>query len=267
MKKSLRNNLYEIIFEADTPLGKAFDVALLIAILISVVAVMLESVDDINQRYGYFLRSLEWFFTILFTIEYIIRIVTSKKPLSYIFSFYGFIDLLSILPTFLSLVVVGTQSLLIIRTVRLLRVFRILKLAQFVGQGRHLIAALKASRAKITVFLVAVLTMVTILGTLMYLIEGEEGGFSSIPKSIYWAIVTLTTVGYGDLAPQTSIGQAFASIVMILGYAVIAVPTGIITVELSKVSRMSVNTQVCSNCGYNQHDDDAKFCKICGEPV
>ncbi len=265
--KSLRRSLYEIIFEADTPAGKAFDLGLLFAIILSVTAVMLESVESISARYGDALRYIEWMFTILFTLEYIVRLSTTKNPISYIFSFYGIIDLLSIIPTYLGLIVTGSHSLVVIRTIRLLRVFRILKLAKFVGQGRYLMAAMKASRPKIIVFFVAMLTMVVILGTLMYLIEGEESGFNSIPESIYWAIVTLTTVGYGDLAPQTAIGQAFASFVMIMGYAVIAVPTGIVTVELSKAARVSTNTHMCSNCGFDQHDDDAKFCKKCGDSL
>jgi len=259
--------IYEIIFEADTKAGKAFDIALLFAILASVIVVMLESVAFIDEKFHYELNIIEWTFTIGFSIEYIARIISSKKPLNYILSFYGLIDLLSIVPTYLSLIFVGGESLLVIRAIRLLRVFRIFKLARFIGQGRYLMAAMRASREKLIVFLGAVLAMTMVMGTLMYLIEGQENGFTSIPRSIYWAIVTMTTVGYGDISPQTAIGQFMASIVMITGYAIIAVPTGIVTVELSKAAHVSTNTQVCSNCGFEQHDDDAKYCKKCGEDL
>jgi len=259
-----RLRIHEIIFEADTPAGKAFDVALLIAILGSVTAVMLESVEVINQKYHLLLRYIEWTFTILFTMEYITRIYSTKKPIRYTTSFYGLVDLISIIPTYLSLILVGSHSLAVIRTIRLLRVFRIFKLAQFIGEGKHLMAALRASRRKIIVFIVGILALVVITGTLMYMIETDESGFTSIPASIYWAIVTLTTVGYGDIAPQTVFGQALASLVMIMGYAIIAVPTGIVTVELSRAARTSTNTHVCTECGADQHDDDAKYCKKCG---
>ena len=261
---TFRLRLHELIFEADTPAGKAFDVALLISIILSVTAVMLESINAINIKYSGFLQYIEWFFTIIFTVEYIARIYSTKKPLSYIMSFYGFVDFLSIIPTYLSLFFVGSHTLAVIRTIRLLRVFRIFKLAQFIGEGKHLVAALKASRPKIIVFVLGVMSLVVITGTLMYMIETEESGFTSIPKGIYWAIVTLTTVGYGDIAPQTVIGQILASFVMLMGYAIIAVPTGIVTVELSKAGKSSTNTHVCSNCSVAEHDDDAKFCKKCG---
>jgi len=265
--KKWQVRLYEIIFEADTKLGKAFDVALLFSIVASVAAVMLESVDEIDTKFHKELRIVEWIFTVGFTIEYIARIIASKKPLNYILSFYGLVDLLSIIPTYLSLFIVGSQTLVVIRAIRLLRVFRIFKLARYIGEGKYLMAAMKASRAKITVFLGAVLALTMVMGTLMYLIEGEEHGFNSIPHSIYWAIVTLTTVGYGDVTPETPLGQFLASIVMITGYSVIAVPTGIVTVELSKAANVSTNTHVCTNCGFDQHDDDAKFCKKCGEDL
>lgn len=263
--KKWQVHLYEIIFEADTPLGKLFDIALLISILTSVIAVMLESVSFIDERFHKELRIIEWIFTIGFSIEYVLRIVTSKKPFNYIFSFYGIIDLLAIIPTYLSLIVVGSQTLVVIRAIRLLRVFRIFKLARYIGEGKYLIAAMKASGAKITVFLGAVLSMTVVMGTLMYLIEGHDHGFTSIPRSIYWAIVTMTTVGYGDISPQTAFGQFIASIVMITGYAIIAVPTGIVSVELSRGADVNVNTQVCTNCGFDDHDDDATYCKKCGE--
>ncbi len=259
--------LHEIIFEADTPGGKFFDVVLLAAILLSVIAVIIESVESFNLKYEKLLQTIEWVFTILFSIEYLVRIYVTKKPKTYILSFYGIIDLLSILPTYLGLIFVGGQSLLVIRTIRLLRVFRIFKLARFIGEGRHLAMALKASRPKIVVFLGAVMALVIIMGTAMYLVEGGQNGFTSIPAGIYWAIVTLTTVGYGDIAPSTPLGQMVASMVMIMGYAIIAVPTGILTVELSKASQTSINTQVCEECGFDNHDDDAKFCKRCGDDL
>ena len=220
--------LHEIIYEADTKAGKWFDILLLIAILLSVATVMLESVNSIAEQYGEELRIIEWTFTVLFTLEYIARLISIGKPLKYIFSFYGIIDLISLIPTYLGIFISGSHTLAVIRTIRLMRVFRILKLAQFISEANILIKALKASRAKIVVFLFAVLSLTFILGTLMYLLESPESGFTSIPTSIYWAIVTLTTVGYGDIAPQTVLGQTLASLIMIIGYAIIAVPTGIV---------------------------------------
>ena len=263
---TFRKRLYVIIFGTDTPAGRGFDVALLIAILISVLAVMLESVPSISTNYGQFFKYAEWFFTIIFSLEYITRIYVTNSRTKYILSFYGLIDLLSVLPTYLSLVFAGTQYLLIIRALRLLRVFRILKLGRFVGEGEQLGRAIKASRHKITVFMGTVLMLVIILGTIMYLIEGRDNGFTSIPLSIYWAIVTLTTVGYGDIAPQTILGQTIASFVMILGYAIIAVPTGIVTVELQK-DKKKQNEKKCKNCSASGHDSDALFCKFCGNKL
>lgn len=259
-----QKKLHEIIFEADTRAGKWFDILLLIAILLSVATVMLESVESISIIYGEELRIIEWTFTILFTLEYIARLISIGKPLKYVFSFYGIIDLISIIPTYLGLFISGTHTLSIIRSIRLLRVFRILKLARFIKEADVLMKALKASRAKIVVFLFAVLSLTFILGTIMYLIETPESGFTSIPRSIYWAIVTLTTVGYGDIAPQTALGQTLASFVMIIGYAIIAIPTGIVGAELAKTKTNS-NTQSCSHCSLEGHDDDAKHCKYCGE--
>ncbi len=259
-----RRKLQEVIFEADTPAGKTFDVALLWAIVFSVAAVLLESVAEIRDQYGTVLRLVEWGFTLLFTIEYGLRLVCVGRPLRYASSFYGIIDLLAILPTYLSLVVAGTHSLLVIRALRLLRVFRVLKLAQFVGEAAVLRTALQASGRKITIFLGTVLTLVLNLGALMYLIEGEENGFTSIPQSIYWAIVTMTTVGYGDIAPQTVVGKILASTVMIIGYAIIAVPTGIVTVELANLRKSAITTQACPQCAAEGHDPDARFCKYCG---
>ena len=264
---TLRETLHEIIFEADTPKGKAFDVALLIAIGLSVLAVVLESVNSIRQDYGVYLRALEWLFTVLFTVEYLLRLFTIRRPLSYAFSFFGVIDLLAIVPTYLSLAVTGTQSLLVIRVLRLLRIFRVLKLAHFVGEAQVLKTALRASIRKITIFLGTVLILVLVLGSMMYLIEGEANGFSSIPQAIYWAIVTLTTVGYGDIAPQTVLGKLLAATVMILGYAILAVPTGIVTVELANARNKGLTTQVCPTCSAEGHDLDAKFCKYCGHQL
>lgn len=260
-----RERLHEVIFEADTPGGKAFDVALLAAILLSVGAVLLESVAPIRAVWGRELRAVEWAFTLLFTVEYALRLMSVRRPAHYAGSFFGIVDLLAIVPTYLSLVIAGSQSLLVIRALRLLRVFRVLKLAHFLVEARQLRAAMRASSRKIIVFLGTVLTLVLIVGALMYLIEGEESGFSSIPRSIYWAIVTMTTVGYGDIAPQTFLGQLLASAVMIIGYGIIAVPTGIVTVELAAAARRTVTTQACPSCGAQGHDSDARFCKLCGE--
>jgi voltage-gated potassium channel len=259
-----RERLHEVIFEAETPEGKAFDVALLVCIVASVITVLLESVGSIRAQYGPALRGLEWGFTLLFTVEYVLRLVSVGRPVRYALSFFGVVDLLAIVPTYLSVFVAGAQSLIVIRALRLLRIFRVLKLAHFVGEAQMLRAALRASLRKIIVFLGAVLTIVLIVGSLMYLVEGEGGGFTSIPQGMYWAIVTLTTVGYGDIAPQTVIGQLLASIVMILGYGIIAVPTGIVTVELAQARRVPITTEACPDCGAGGHDGDAAFCKFCG---
>ncbi len=259
-----RHRLHTIIFEADTPAGKAFDVALLITIVVSVIAVMLESVESIREQHGPALRALEWTITVLFTIEYVLRLYCIREPLRYARSMFGVVDLLAVLPTYLSLFVYGTQSLLVIRGLRLLRVFRVLKLVHFVGEARMLRAAIRASTRKIVVFLGSVLTSVVIVGALMYLIEGPESGFTNIPESIYWCIVTMTTVGYGDIAPQTPLGKFLASIVMILGYGIIAVPTGIVTVEVAGAGRRQISTQVCSRCASEGHEADAVFCRYCG---
>lgn len=259
-----RTILHEVIFEADTPTGKAFDVLLIVCILVSVVTVMLDSIDQLRAPYGSLLYRIEWFFTILFTVEYILRMLCVGRPLKYAISFYGVVDLLAIIPTYISLLLPGTQYLLVIRILRILRIFRILKLATYLGEANLLIKALQTSRRKISVFLFTVLTLVVIFGSLMYVIEGGENGFTSIPRSIYWAIVTMTTVGYGDISPQTNFGQAIASIVMIFGYGIIAVPTGIVTVEMSQTFSRKVSTQACSQCSAEGHDTDAKYCKFCG---
>jgi voltage-gated potassium channel len=265
--KPWRTKIYEVIFEADTPSGKLFDVLLIVAILLSVTVVFLESIEVLKNDYGRIFYALEWGFTILFTIEYFLRIICVNKPLRYIFSFYGIIDFLSIAPTYLSLIVVGSQYLLAIRILRLLRVFRVFKLTHLLTQSNILVGALKASRAKIAVFLFAVLTSVVVIGAIIYVVEGPENGFTSIPVSMYWAIVTLTTVGYGDISPQTPLGQFIASIVMILGYAIIAVPTGIVSVEIASAAKKQVTTQVCPNCLAEGHDKDATHCKYCGSKL
>jgi voltage-gated potassium channel len=262
--KGWRQVLHEVIYEADTPSGKAFDVALILCILLSVLAVMLESVREIRLVYGSFLSKIEWFFTILFTIEYVLRLISVGRPLKYASSFFGIVDLLAILPTYLSLLLPGTHYLLVIRALRILRVFRVLKLVPYVRESAMLMQALRASRQKITVFLYAILTLVIIIGAVMYMVEGEENGFTSIPRSVYWAIVTLTTVGYGDIAPHTAFGQALAAVVMIMGYSIIAVPTGIVTAELTQARSKAVSTQACPQCSAEGHDADALFCKRCG---
>ncbi len=258
-----RHRLHDIIFEADTPAGKAFDVALILCIIFSVAVVMLDSISAVRFRYGSVLLALEWLFTILFSIEYVLRLLTVYRPLSYAVSFFGVIDLLAVLPTYLSLFFPGSQVLIVIRLLRVLRIFRVLKLAHYLGESMQLMRALKASRRKITVFLFFLLTIVSIMGSVMYLVEGPERGYTSIPISIYWAIVTLTTVGYGDISPQTPLGQAVASVIMILGYAIIAVPTGIVTTEMTKISR-SVDNRACPACSAEGHDNSAKHCKFCG---
>lgn len=266
-KSDWRAAVHEVIFEAETPTGKAFDVGLLIAIVLSIVAVCLESVAEVRAQFGPQLRILEWGFTFLFTAEYILRLLSVKQPWRYARSFFGIVDLLAILPSYLSFFIAGSQSLLVIRALRLLRVFRVLKLAHFVGEARMLKAALRASLHKITVFLGVVLTVVVIVGAVMYLIEGSANGFDNIPLAIYWTIVTMTTVGYGDIAPQTVLGKFLASGVMLLGYAIIAVPTGIVTVELASAVRHSVRTDACPNCGADGHASDAVFCRYCGTPL
>ena len=268
-KSPWKNRLHEIIYEADTKAGKLFDVVLLIAILASILFVMLESVDSINNKYGTFLNIAEWIITILFSLEYILRLIAIKKPLKYVFSFYGIIDLLSTIPKYISLIFVGSHHLAALRALRLLRVFRILKLARYIGASNRLLVALRASRAKIAVFLFFVVILCIILGTMMYMIEGAENGFTSIPRSVYWAIVTMTTVGFGDIYPHTPLGQFLASIIMILGYGIIAIPTGIVSSEMTKTneSQVHTNTQACPNCTLENHKDNADFCYNCGSKL
>lgn len=263
----VKQKLHEIIFEADTQSGKAFDVALIIAILASVIVVMLESVESVRAEYSSILHTIEWVFTILFTLEYFARIISLRKPLNYLTSFFGIIDLLSIAPTYLSVFYVGTHALVVFRILRLLRIFRVLKLVRFLSEAKHLTIALRLSMPKIVVFLVTVLCNNLIAGALMYIIEGPESGFDSIPRGIYWSIVTMTTVGYGDIAPQTVLGQTLASFLMIMGYGIIAVPTGIVTSKLHMVKEPVISTQSCPSCGREGHDHGAKFCKYCGEKL
>ncbi len=262
-----RARWYDIIFESDSPKGKLFDVVLLIFILGSLVAIMLESVPSLLDSHRAFFRIVEWIFTGVFTFEYLIRIIVVRRKAHYALSFYGIIDLLSILPTYLALILVGAQYFMVLRVFRLIRVFRVLKMVRFLGEAQVLSSALKASRIKIIVFLVAVMCVVFVMGTVMYVVEGPENGFKSIPISIYWCIVTLTTVGYGDIAPQTTAGQVIASVIMILGYGIIAVPTGIVTSEMGKAHEKTRTGKpfVCPNCGENHHAVDALFCKSCGE--
>jgi voltage-gated potassium channel len=260
----LRARLHEIIFEADTPAGRRFDLLLLVAIVLSVLVVLLESVASMRLRAGPTLRALEWGFTALFTIEYVLRLVSVRRPLAYARSLFGIIDLVAILPTYLSVIVPGAQSLLVVRLFRLLRIFRVLKLAEYLRETKVLAQAMRASTRKIAVFLLVVVTIVVIVGSLMYVIEGEENGFTSIPISIYWAVVTLTTVGYGDLAPATPLGRALAVVLMLTGYGIIAVPTGIVTVELTRAAAQPVSSQACPGCGLEAHDFDAVFCRRCG---
>ncbi len=260
-----RGTIHEIIFEADTPAGKFFDIVLIISILISVFVIMLESVKGFYIRHAATLMIIDWSFTVLFTIEYSLRLISVRRAWLYAKSFYGLVDLFAILPSYLSLFFPGTGYFQVIRIVRVLRIFRVFKLVHYVSEAQTLGRALRAGRRKIVVFLIAVLTLVTIFGCLMYVIEGETNGFTSIPRSIYWAIVTLTTVGYGDISPKSSVGQAVAAIIMILGYAIIAVPTGIVTAEIVRAEPKSVSTQACPNCSAEGHDEDAVFCKYCGE--
>jgi voltage-gated potassium channel len=258
-----RKTLHEVIFEADTPGGKGFDVALLVAIITSVIVVCLDSVASIRETHGAALLAVEWLLTAAFTIEYVLRLACVRSPARYAVSFFGVIDLMAILPTYLLLFDVSVQSLLVIRVLRLMRVFRVFKLVHFIGEAQALRAALRSSVYKITVFMLAVLSIMLILGTTMYLVEGEGSGFTNIPQSVYWAIVTMTTVGYGDITPQTITGKLVASFMMMLGYAIIAVPTGIVTVELGRSRKRTVSAQACPKCGVDGHDSDARYCRLC----
>ena len=262
----LRRRMHEVIFEADTPLGKAFDIALLVVIVASIVIVMLDSVAEIHERYEQPLLIAEWTITVLFTIEYIARLTCVAKPLRYATSFYGLVDFLAVIPTYLSLFFAGSHSLIVIRALRLVRVFRVFKLTHYSSEALALMRALHETRQRITVFLVVVLALILIIGSTMYLVEGGQPNseFTSIPRSVYWAVVTMTTVGYGDIAPKTILGQTLAAGVMILGYAIIIVPIGVFSAEIVAVRRRETSTQACPSCSAEGHDADAKFCKYCG---
>ncbi|QMU29222.1 ion transporter [Adhaeribacter radiodurans] len=264
---SLKHKIYTIVFEAETKAGRTFDIILLFLILLSVLIISIETVPEIVLNYRQYFKTIEWVFTFLFTLEYILRIYSSPRPFRYIFSFFGIVDFLAILPTYLSLFLVGSQYLLVIRILRLLRAARIFKLTQFVNEGQVLTRALRASMAKISVFVGVVLMVVVIVGSIMYIVEGVEHGFTSIPKSIYWAIVTLTTVGYGDIAPGTTFGQILASLLMIMGYGIIAVPTGIVSVELANIDKNTFNSRVCPQCHKEGHAREAKYCSNCGNQL
>lgn len=259
-----RRRLFVIIFEADTPAGKAFDVGLMVCIVASVAVVMLDSVESLQEKYGTLFYVWEWCFTGLFTLEYILRLICIGQPARYARSFFGIVDLLAILPTYLNILVPGARYMLVIRVLRVLRVFRILKLVQYLEEVSTIRTALLASARKILVFLFTVWILVVVLGSIMYLIEGADNGFTSIPRSIYWAIVTLTTVGYGDITPQTPVGQVLASLIMIIGFSIIAVPTGIISAEFSQAANRRYTRIACPECSGEGHDPDAKFCKYCG---
>ncbi len=259
-----KNRLHEVIFEADTPGGKTFDVALILAIVLSVVAVMLESVESIRQHWGTRLHALEWTLTILFTLEYVLRLICVGRPWKYATSFFGLVDLLAIIPTYASLFLAGSQAMMVIRTLRLIRVFRVFQLNQYMREANALWQALDATRAKIAVFLVVVMTLVLIIGSAMYLIEGQQSGFTSIPRSVYWAIGAMTTVGYGDIAPKTVLGQTLAALVMILGYSIIIVPTGVFSVEIFAAKQRGFTARACTQCSREGHDADAIHCKYCG---
>ncbi|MBW1660096.1 MAG: ion transporter [Deltaproteobacteria bacterium] len=263
----LKKKLNEIVFGTDTFSGKLFDIILIVFILVSVFSIILDSVPLFHRKYNEIFTILEWFFTIAFTIEYFLRLFISDRPIKYAFSFFGIVDLISFIPTYLSLIIANTHYLLVIRVLRLLRIFRILKLMSFIKQGEIILLALKQSRNKILVFLFAVINLVIIIGAVMYVIEGEKNGFTSIPRSIYWAIVTLTTVGYGDISPKTPVGQFLASLIMIVGYAIIAVPTGIVTSQITNVSIKKSRAKVCPNCNYKDFEPDSKYCRKCGEKL
>ena len=263
-KRAWQKKLFEIIFESDTSRGKLFDVYLLCAIAASTAAVMLESIESVRMVYESVFRHAEWLFTAAFTAEYIVRLAIVKKPLRYAGSFLGVVDFLAVLPAYLSLLVLNTTYLRVIRAIRLLRIFRVFKLGHYITEGNLIVQALKAARPKITVFLGGVGVLVLIMGTIMYMIEGAASGFTSIPRSIYWAIVTITTVGYGDISPVTVPGQILASVIMVMGYSIIAVPTGLVTAEIGRLRSIPSKKRVCPGCKSGTHDSDAVFCKICG---
>lgn len=260
----LRRRLHEIIFEQDTPAGRAFDTVVLLSIVASIVVVLLESVPSIRARWQSTLVLLEWSFTALFTVEYLLRLYSVGRPLRYATSFFGIVDLLAVIPSYLSLLLPGAQSLLVVRILRTLRIFRVFKLTLYLSESRELWEAMRRSRRKIFVFLFVVVTLVVIVGAAMYLVEGPESGFTSIPMSMYWAVVTLTTVGYGDISPQTPLGQFLAMLLMLIGYGIIAVPTGIVSAEMTRGAHGPISTQSCPVCSAEGHDYDARYCRKCG---
>lgn len=263
--RSWRSRLHEIIFESNTNAGKAFDITLLAFIVISIIVVMLDSVADLHARYGRLFFILEWFFTAVFTVEYMLRLICIGRPFKYMVSVLGIIDLLAIIPSYLSFVYIGSQSLLVLRALRLLRVFRIFRLVHFLSEMRFLSVAILNSIRKISIFILFVISVVVIMGSVIYLVEGPANGFTSIPQSVYWAIVTITTVGYGDIAPATPLGKLIASFIMLLGYGIIAVPTGIVTTEMALAAKSRKHdNEACPSCGKEGHDHDARFCKYCG---
>ena len=263
----IKQRINIIIQGVNTPMGKLFDIILLFIILLSVLLVMLESVTSYDEEYHNLLVICEWVITVFFTIEYILRIYSSRKPWQYITSFYGIIDLIAILPMYISFFYVGSKVLTVVRALRLLRLFRVLNLAQFTGSASQLKLAVTASRAKVLVFVYFIIIISVLLGAVMYTIEGEEAGFTSIPTSIYWCIVTLTTVGYGDITPLTPLGKMLASFIMILGYGIIAVPTGIVTAEMANLPKNKLNHEKCPNCGTSDHRVTAKYCFKCGQTL
>jgi voltage-gated potassium channel len=262
-KSRWRQKLFEIIFEAETPGGKWFDLLLILSILASVIVVFLDSVGSIRNRHGSILYALEWTFTLLFSIEYLLRLSCVNRPGQYIFSFYGLVDLLGVMPTYISLLVPGTQFLFVIRILRVQRIFRVLKLVQYLDELQHIFNVIRESRKKIVVFLMLVIITTVLIGSLMYVIEGEANGFTSIPRSVYWAIVTMTTVGYGDISPKTSLGQALAALLIILGYSIIVVPTSIVSAQMT-LQKQAITTRTCPHCSFEGHEEDAFYCRHCG---
>ena len=264
VEDSLRDKIYRVIFGTDTSAGQRFDIALIYLILLSVLGIILDSIEAINDQYGYWLFRLEWLFTILFSLEYLLRVYSSPKTLSYMFSFYGLVDLLSILPSYLALFVPGANYWLVIRLLRVLRVFRVLKLVRYLSEANLLLRSMYASRRKIFVFFTAVLVLSVIFGSLMFFVEGPDNGFTSIPRSIYWTIVTITTVGYGDITPQTAVGQVIATMAMLTGYSIIAIPTGIFTAEIAREMHTETSNRRCNVCKRTSHHHEAEFCYHCG---
>ena len=266
-RSPLQNKLHEVIFGTETPAGKNFDILLLIVIITSVIVVLIDSVNVLNERYETFLIRAEWCFTLLFTFEYITRLYCSPHPVRYARSFYGVVDLLALLPTYIAIFFTGAQYMLVVRLLRVLRLFRILKMFRYSKEANLLMRSTWNSRRKILVFLFVVIVSAVIFGALMYVIEGPENGFTSIPESIYWSIVTITTVGYGDISPHTPFGKMLASLMMVLGYSIIAVPTGIFTAELANELKMDRSKKTCKNCGRSGHENDAAHCKHCGSLI